>query len=49
MLETLGRTHDAARIERAVEAAVRDGDVTKDIGGSLGTREAGDAILRRLA
>ena len=49
MLETLGRYEDAARIERAVEAAVREGDVTKDIGGSLGTREAGDAIVRRLA
>ena len=49
MLETLGRPDDALRVERAVEAAVRDGDVTKDIGGSLGTREAGDAILKRLA
>jgi 3-isopropylmalate dehydrogenase len=48
MLETLGRTEDALRVERAVEAAVRDGEVTKDIGGSLGTREAGDAILKRL-
>jgi 3-isopropylmalate dehydrogenase len=48
MLDTLGRTDDAARIERAVEAAVRDGDVTRDIGGPLGTREAGDAVLKRI-
>jgi 3-isopropylmalate dehydrogenase len=49
MLETLGRREDAARIESAVEAAVQAGDVTQDIGGTLGTREAGDAILRRLS
>ena len=48
MLETLGRAEDAKRIERAVESAVHDGDVTRDVGGTLGTREAGDAILRRL-
>jgi 3-isopropylmalate dehydrogenase len=48
MLETLGRADDAARIERAVDAAVRAGEVTRDIGGTLGTREAGDAILRRV-
>ena len=48
MLETLGRKDDAARLERAVEGAVQAGEVTQDIGGSLGTREAGDAILRRL-
>jgi 3-isopropylmalate dehydrogenase len=48
MLETLGRGEDAARIERAVEEAVHAGEVTRDIGGALGTREAGDAILRRL-
>jgi 3-isopropylmalate dehydrogenase len=49
MLETLGRRDDAARIERAVEGAVQAGEVTQDIGGRLGTREAGDAILRRLS
>jgi 3-isopropylmalate dehydrogenase len=48
MLETLGRSDDSARIERAVEGVVRDGEVTRDIGGTLGTREAGEAILRRL-
>ncbi|MBI2187564.1 MAG: 3-isopropylmalate dehydrogenase [Acidobacteria bacterium] len=48
MLETLGRAEDARRVERAVEEAVRAGEVTKDVGGTLGTREAGEAVLRRL-
>ena len=48
MLETLGRAEDARRIERAVEAAVRDAETTRDIGGALGTREAGAAIVQRL-
>jgi 3-isopropylmalate dehydrogenase len=48
MLETLGRAEDARCIERAVEAAVHAGEVTRDVGGTLGTSEAGDAILRRL-
>jgi len=49
MLEALGRVDDAQRIERAVESAVRDGAVTGDIGGRLGTAAAGDAIRTRLA
>ena len=49
LLETLGRVDDARRIERAVEAAVLAREVTRDIGGTLGTREAGDAIRRRLS
>ena len=48
MLETLGRGDDSARIERAVEEAVRAGEVTRDVGGTLGTAAAGAAILRRL-
>jgi 3-isopropylmalate dehydrogenase len=49
MLDTLGRRDDAKRIERAVESAVLDGAVTRDIGGNLGTAAAGDAIRQRLA
>ncbi len=49
MLEALGRTDDAQRIEQAVESAVRDAAVTGDIGGKLGTAAAGDAIRKRLA
>jgi 3-isopropylmalate dehydrogenase len=48
MLETLGRADDARRIEHAVEQAVQAGEVTRDVGGALGTSEAGDAILSRL-
>ena len=48
MLETLGRPDDCARVEMAVAAAVRSGEVTGDVGGTLGTTEAGAAILRRL-
>jgi 3-isopropylmalate dehydrogenase len=49
MLETLGRKDDALRIERAVEGAVQAREVTQDIGGSLGTTQAGDAIIKRLS
>ena len=48
MLETLGRKDDAVRIERAVEAAVQAGDVTQDVGGTLGTTQAGEAVRKRL-
>jgi 3-isopropylmalate dehydrogenase len=48
MLETLGRVDDARRIERAVEGAVLAGEVTRDVGGALGTHEAGEAICRRV-
>ena len=44
MLETLGMTKEAAAIDAAVLQAVRDNQVTADIGGRLGTREAGDFI-----
>jgi 3-isopropylmalate dehydrogenase len=44
MLETLGRKDEATLIESIVEAAVRDGHTTQDIGGRLGTREVGDWI-----
>jgi 3-isopropylmalate dehydrogenase len=44
MLDTLGLKDEAEAIERAVLAAVRENQVTQDIGGKLGTREAGDFI-----
>jgi 3-isopropylmalate dehydrogenase len=44
MLETVGWTDEAGRIEAAVAAAVTAGETTKDIGGSLGTSQAGDWI-----
>ena len=48
MLETLGMKDEAAAIEAAVLAAVRENQVTQDIGGRLGTREAGDCIVRSI-
>ena len=48
MLEYLGFGEECAAIERAVTAAIEAGETTKEIGGSLGTRAAAEAILRRL-
>ena len=48
MLDTLGARNESKAIETAVEAAVAQGQTTPDIGGPLGTREAGDWIARQL-
>lgn len=48
MLEHLGHKDAADAIERAVVSAVADGLMTKDIGGSLTTTEAGAAIADRV-
>jgi isocitrate/isopropylmalate dehydrogenase len=49
LLDHLGRAHTASRIERAVEKVLREGRVrTFDLGGSSGTREMGDAVIRAL-
>ena len=45
MLETLGWSAEAAAIDAAILKAVTARQVTEDVGGSLGTREAGDAIV----
>jgi 3-isopropylmalate dehydrogenase len=44
MLETLGWTAEAAAIDAAILKAVQERAVTQDIGGSLGTTQAGDVI-----
>ena len=44
LLETLGATEEAAAIDRAVLKSVQEHQVTSDIGGTLGTRQAGDYI-----
>ena len=44
----LGQTEMADAIEGAVRAAIRAGDCTRDLGGSLGTSEVGDAVVKRL-
>ena len=49
MLRHLEFTKEADRIESAVLEAVRQKKTTQDIGGSLGTREAGEWIVNRLS
>ena len=48
MLEHLGLTNEAERIDQAVLASVRERKTTQDIGGALGTREAGDWIAAKV-
>ena len=48
MLDSLGHRDEAGVIEKAVIAAIDADETTHDIGGSLGTRAAGEAILKRL-
>jgi 3-isopropylmalate dehydrogenase len=48
MLEYLGHQDPADEIERAVVAAIEARETTHDLGGPLGTRAAGEAILNRL-
>jgi 3-isopropylmalate dehydrogenase len=49
MLQAGGFRHEAATIEAAVKDAVAAGHGTKDIGGTLGTRETGDYIVDAIA
>jgi len=49
MLSYLGMTAEAHKIEAAVLEAVRQKKTTSDIGGSLGTREAGEWVAERVA
>jgi len=46
MLAHLGMTAEAHRIEAVVLEAVRERKTTSDIGGALGTREAGSGWRR---
>jgi isocitrate/isopropylmalate dehydrogenase len=48
MLDHLGATAASARLLSALEGVCRDGPRTRDLGGSAGTREVGDAIRARL-
>jgi isocitrate/isopropylmalate dehydrogenase len=48
MLDYLGLAPEAAAIEGAVQQAVAAGQGTREIGGSLGTRETGDDIVARI-
>ncbi|HEX8160282.1 MAG TPA: 3-isopropylmalate dehydrogenase [Pyrinomonadaceae bacterium] len=49
MLEYLGHPGAARAVERAVTEAVVSRETTTDLGGTLSTHEAGEAIRRRLA
>ncbi|HEY6050624.1 MAG TPA: 3-isopropylmalate dehydrogenase, partial [Thermoanaerobaculia bacterium] len=49
MLEHLGKSEEAAAIERAVQACVAERRCTADVGGTLSTLEAGDAVCQALA
>jgi 3-isopropylmalate dehydrogenase len=44
MIDYLGHENEARAIEAAVQQAVAEGQGTRDIAGSLGTREAGDYV-----
>ena len=48
MLEYLGFHEEAAAVEAAVVEAIEAGETTHDLGGSLGTKAAGEAVLGRL-
>jgi 3-isopropylmalate dehydrogenase len=48
MLRHLGFPREGDRLEAAVRQAVHDGRTTPDLGGTLGTAAAGDAICRYL-
>ena len=48
MLDYLGSPDQALRIEKAVKAAIEAGETTQDLGGKLGTKAAGQAIVKRL-
>ncbi len=48
MVEQLGREDIARAMESAVAAAIKAGETTPDLGGSLGTDAVGDGICRRL-
>lgn len=49
MLRHLGFTREPDRIEAAVLEAVRQKKTTQDIGGTLGTREAGEWVTARIS
>src|SRR5712672_2828407 len=49
MLAHLGMAGEAQKIEAAVLEAVRQRKTTQDIGGTLGTREAGDWVAQKVS
>jgi len=48
MLEHLGEGDAAQRVMQALEAACREGSLTRDLGGSVSTSGVGDAVARHI-
>ena len=48
MLEHLGLPEEADRLFAAIRAVIRDGEVTRDMGGNLGTAEVGARLVRHM-
>ena len=48
MRDSFGRYKDADHIEKAVEATLAAGILTRDIGGQASTKEMTEAIIERL-
>jgi len=48
MLDYLGYSEQNSVVEKAVEEAIHSGNVTKDLGGNLGTTETGDFICEKI-
>jgi len=48
MLDYLGYSAQNSVVEKAVEEAIHSGNVTKDLGGNLGTKETGDFICGKI-
>ncbi len=48
MLDYLGYSEQNTVVEKAVEEAIHSGNVTKDLGGNLGTKETGDFICEKV-
>ena len=48
LLQHLGRRDAAAQIERAVQRCLAAGATTRELGGSLGTKAAGEAVIAAL-
>jgi 3-isopropylmalate dehydrogenase len=49
MLKHLGLRREAEKIEAAVTEAVREKETTQDLGGNLGTKQAGEEIAGKVA
>ncbi|HVS02019.1 MAG TPA: isocitrate/isopropylmalate family dehydrogenase, partial [Thermoanaerobaculia bacterium] len=49
MLDYLGHREAAVEIERLVSQSLREGQVTRDLGGSLTTSQVGDWLAQAIA